>query len=44
MEQSLPPIHDDDALHIDVIYSSEMSITVDEIEFAISQLEKNHVV
>ena len=30
-----------DALHVDVIYSSEMIITVDEIEVAISQLEKN---
>ena len=41
--QLLNCIHDDDALHVDVIYSSEMSrpITVDEIEFAISQLEKN---
>ena len=28
-------------MHVDVIYSSEMSITVDEIEVAISQLEKN---
>ena len=43
--QLLNCIHDDDALHVDVIYSSEMIITVDEIEFAISQLEKrNHVV
>ena len=39
--QLLNCIHDDDALHVDVIYSSEMIITVDEIEFAISQLEKN---
>ena len=28
-------------MHVDVIYSSEMIITVDEIEVAISQLEKN---
>ena len=38
--QLLNCIHDDDAFHVDVIYSSEMRITVDEIEFAISQLEK----
>ena len=31
------------ALNVDVIYSSEMSITVDEIEFAISQLEKKQI-
>ena len=31
-------IQDDAALHVDVIYSSEMIITVDEIEVAISQL------
>ena len=40
--QLLNCIHDDDALHVDVIYSSEMIITVDEIEFAISQLEKRY--
>ena len=39
--QLLNCIQDDDALHVDVIYSSEMIITVDEIEVAISQLEKN---
>ena len=38
--QLLNCIHDDDALHVDVIYPSEMSIAVGEIEFAISQLEK----
>ena len=38
-------IQDDDALRVDAIYSSEMIITVDEIEVAISQLKKtNHVV
>ena len=43
--QLLNCIQNDDALHVDVIYSSEMIITVDEIEVAISQLEKtNHVV
>ena len=39
--QLLNCIQEDDALHVDVIYSSEMIITVDEIEVAISQLEKN---
>ena len=38
-------IHDDDAFHVYVIYSNDMIITVDEIEFAVSQLNKiNHVV
>ena len=41
--QLLNCIQDDDALHVDVIYSSEMIITVDEIEVAISQLEKNQI-
>ena len=43
--QLLNCIHEDDALHVDVICSSEMIITIDEIEIAINQLEKkNHVV
>ena len=41
--QLLNCIHDDDALHVDVIYSSEMIVTVGEIEFAISQIEKNQI-
>ena len=41
--QLLNCIQDDDALHVYVIYSSEMIITVDEIEVAISQLEKNQI-
>ena len=41
--QLLNCIQDDDALHVDVIYSSEMIITVDEIEVAISQLGKKQI-